>query len=90
VGDELTCVRDARRQQDHAAQSSARGIAGTWSVVKDLGALGISASTGAKERALIGASILIADRTARFADDKCTRASYIVETQTVEDRKTSY
>ena len=58
---------------------------GTWLVAKDLGAPGISAITDAQARALIGASILIADRTARFADDNCISATYAVETQTVED-----
>jgi lysozyme len=58
---------------------------GKWLVVKDLGAPGISAITDAQARALIGASIVIADGTARFADDSCTKATYTVETQTIED-----
>lgn len=62
-----------------------RNWRGTWLVVQDLGAPGISAITDGQARALIGASILIEDGTAKFADDSCAKATYTVETQRTQD-----
>lgn len=58
---------------------------GSWLIVKDLGAPGISALTEAQARAMLGKAIMITDGRARFARDNCDHATYELTEQNVDD-----
>lgn len=58
---------------------------GTWLIVHDLGAPGISALTDQQSREMIGRKIVVTQGRARFADDICRSATYAVDVLRTED-----
>jgi hypothetical protein len=58
---------------------------GDWSIIRDLGAPGISALSDDEARALIGSAIVLGAGSAKFGKDACSAVTYRLAEQTTDD-----
>src|SRR5450432_1317809 len=58
---------------------------GDWSIIRDLGAPGISALSDDVARRLIGSAIVLGAGSAKFGNDACSAVTYRLAEQTTDD-----